>query len=731
MNKEFSRYLDRLTADADLPAEEEVAHVLDRIRAKEDLAGEDVSPPPQKPQTSRKWWKPVGLIAACALVAVGVFALLPAGDKSGPAVSSGPLVYAAEDYGDVYKAITAAAESKGSDYGYYAVEDSGMMLEDANGAAAPTADAPAAAEEDMEMPTSDEAANATGYGDAPTGTEGPGGMGGETEYSDTNTQVAGVDEADIVKTDGEYIYLLRNGHLIIASAKGAESEILSNTELTEGGEDTYEYYSEMFLSGDTLAVVCDRYEWSPYVLDGGYWGSADKDTVYVYFYDVSDPTAPALSGKVGQDGGYTDSRMVDGVIYLVSTYGVYNYYGYVEEQPESYVPCVYGAEDSSLIAPEDISICEEMEDTRYLVVSVISTTDQDVLDTKTVLGGGDIVYMTADSLYVADTVYESNTGSSYTSDQYTVTEYTEESNTNLLKFELTDSSVALTASKKLNGYLESQFSMDEYDGYLRLVLTIENWGYKVYQDEKYGWENYEWQDDDNVSNALYVLDGALEPVGRLEDLAKDEYIRSARFDGDICYFVTFRQTDPLFAADLSDPTSPQILSALKIPGFSEYLHFYTEDRLFGLGMDADIDTGGTRGLKLTMFNVADPQNVTEKHTLLLEDYYSEGLYNHKAILISAAKDLIAFPVSGGYSVYGYDDDRGFYEKGRFDTGDWYGDTRGLFIDNDIYICGYDTIIIVDMDTLGVIGKLSFDAGNDEPVLYYEDVEVEDLIDYAE
>ena len=114
-------------------------------------------------------------------------------------------------------------------------------------------------------------------------------------------------------------------------------------------------------------------------------------------------------------------------------------------------------------------------------------------------------------------------------------------------------------------------------------------------------------------------------------------------------------------------------------------------------------------MKLSMFDISDPADVSEKHTLKLESSYSEALYNHKAVLISAEHDLITFPVDDGYDVYGYSDDQGFYKRGHFDTGDWYYNTRGLYVNDAIYICGYDNITIVDMDSLEHLATLNFEV----------------------
>ena len=190
-----------------------------------------------------------------------------------------------------------------------------------------------------------------------------------------------------------------------------------------------------------------------------------------------------------------------------------------------------------------------------------------------------------------------------------------------------------------------------------------------------------------------------------------------RFDGDIAYFVTFRQTDPLFTVDVSDPTAPKILSELKIPGFSEYLHKYSEGRLFGLGYDAD-EEGVTDGMKLTMFDVSDPTAVSEKTTLKLDAYWSEALHNHKAIVISPQKDIIALPLEDGYTIFGYSDEQGFYRRAEMQfEGAWGGDMRGLFIGEHFYVVDASRAAKYSMTDFAKLDEVVFNEDGEEYILY--------------
>ena len=530
--------------------------------------------------------------------------------------------------------------------------------------------------------------------------------GGSSDFSSTNVQVQGVDEGDIVKTDGKYIYILDENKLTIASAEGTDSKIISSTTLVEvsnnsdnfGGSYIYtnEYCSELYINGTNLIVVTTYY-YDSYIdtplTEAVY---TNEQITYLYIYDVSDPANPSLSHKLGQDGYYLTSRMIGGTIYLLTNHSVHTEPR--EDEPHTYVPSLYADGTSSSVRPDCIAIMPNVSYASYSVVCSYDISAGEIISNSNLLGGGSTVYMNSNSLYIAQFEYSETESEPYTEDAYSVVDYTSESKTGIVRFSLSDGQAEITASSSVPGYLESQFSMDEYNGYLRLVTTSDKSSWSVYTDPQHDFTNYVW-DEAVTANALYILDSNLNIVGSIENIAKDERIYSARFDGDIGYFVTFRQVDPLFAVDLSDPANPTILSELKIPGFSEYLHLYSDGRLFGLGMAADVDTGRTQGLKLSMFDTSNPRDVTEKHTLTLDSYSSEALYNHKAILISSSRNIIAFPEDNFFSVYGYADDTGFYQRAKISSDiNWSWNSRGLYVGDFAYIVSGRTISIFDMES---------------------------------
>lgn len=531
----------------------------------------------------------------------------------------------------------------------------------------------------------------------------------ENDYSGTNLQVEDVDEADTAKTDGAYLYRLQNNTLSILSCEGASAKLLSQTKVAageaspkpaEGEGSVNETAVEMYLAGDRLIVIKTVYVWKD--TDHG-WEAEDYTAASVY--DIADRTAPSLITEFRQDGAYLTSRLSDGVLYLLSNDSPDT--EPIAGEPGTYVPCTYDGGTAVPVAAEAVYVVPNPDTTRYTVISSVDAATGTMIDNQSVLGARPELYMTGETLYLARTVYDSEAGDPFTEDGYEVQEFHDTVRTELLRFSLQSGQIDAASQGEVPGRLLNQFSMDEYDGHLRVVTTWDESTYRVYTDQKHGWVNY--QPGDNLTeNALYVLDSDLHVTGRLEGLAEDERVYSVRFSGAVGYFVTFRETDPLFTVDLSDPTEPEITSQLKIPGFSSYLHVYGDSLLFGIGMDADEETDETHEMKLSMFDISDPYDVTEKHTMLLDIDWSEALYNHKAILISPERDLIAFPAGAGYEIYGYSETTGFYRKASVDGDlDWSGgDARGLYSGDCFYVCTGDMVTVFRMDNFSKLTQIA-------------------------
>lgn len=614
----------------------------------------------------------------------------------------------AASYEDVYKALSEAASRNTYWREGYAMADGS----EAKAESAPV-DAAAAA------PAADELGSTQG-----------------TDYSQTNVQVKGVDEGDIVKTDGQYIYVLRNNELIIFKADGATTTRISSVTIgsTNTGNkpmpgyngqqpDDSSYYSEyasdIYVTGDTAVIISSYSSYGPYLIDEPLMsGAASSDTASktaiapaynnqqiakVYIFDISDRSAPSLKAELGQDGYVLTTRLIGSTLYMLSNYYVYTS---VEGSDETYIPRLYANGDAKLVAPECISIMPWFNSQSYTVICAYDLTTAALSLNESILGGGSTVYMNENTLFIASSTNEQTQSDPYTDSVYTVIDYTMTNVTDITSFDISGGKLALIASGSVPGSLSDQFAMDEYDGHLRLVTTNYSQSWSEYTDKAKGFVNYVYKDP-YTANALYILDGSLKTVGSVQNLAEGEQVYSVRFDGTIGYFVTFRQVDPLFAVDLSDPASPTVLSALKIPGFSEYLHVWSDGRLFGLGMDADSETGRTDGMKLSMFDTTDPANVTEKHSLKLDTSYSNALYNHKAILISPDKSIIAFPADNGYDIYGYSDEQGFFKRAGVSAIEWSGDSRGLYIGDFAYIIDNSSISVLDMTSFILLNRISY------------------------
>lgn len=514
-------------------------------------------------------------------------------------------------------------------------------------------------------------------------------------YSGTNNQVEGVDEADIVKTDGTWIYTLNqaNNKVYILSAAGKDSKVVGTIKLKTASEkDTYWcYYSEMMLFGDRLYILGTRSDWSEKVSD------EDRTYTFAEVYDISDRTAPKHLSSHKQQGEYRTARLCGDLLVIVSDYRIW-YWRAIDETPiTGYFPKVVTNDETTALAPKEIYVNPDSEENGFTVVTTMNAADGTAFDShKAVLGGCGTVYCNGTDLLVASEEWTSDQSEEQTdANGKHFVKIVSGSNTNLFRFTIENGEIEAAASTKLPGSLLNQFSMDEYNGYYRLVVTRSDSEETIWTD---GIDTYEWNSSSNCT--LYVLDGDLNPVGQINDLAKDERVQSVRFMGDVAYFVTFRQVDPLFSADLSDPENPKILSTLKIPGFSAYLHPFGEGKLLGIGFDADEERGWTENVKLSMFDISDPADVKEAFKLSVKDVnYTSVQYNHKIVFVDVDTRTIAFPADDAYYVFRVEDGA-FKQIGTIKTGEyWYDGARGLFVEDAFYVVGTEKVTVLSFDTM--------------------------------
>ena len=445
------------------------------------------------------------------------------------------------------------------------------------------------------------------------------------DYSATNIQVIGVDEADFVKNDGKYIYLISDGALVIIDAYPAEqARIVSTTPIRESPE-------EIFLEGDRLVVFASGND-EIFIKPAGSiapvpsWRQATKALVF----DISDRSAPDLERTISMTGSYYDSRMIGDYVYTITTEPV----DYYSDDP--IVPMVKERDDQE-ITPDVYYFDTIYPYYLYQTITSFNIRDDSAPAAESFLvGPATTLYSSQSNMYLA---YQRtiptprwNEMRPALQEQVASPEYNQEG-TIIHKFSMNNGKVRYVASGDVPGHLLNQFSMDEFEDHLRVATTVEGWtGSRTY-----------------LFNNVYVLDDAMRTVGRIEYIAPDERIYSSRFIGDRLYLVTFKRVDPFFVIDLSDPAKPGILGMLKIPGFSDYLHPYDKNHIIGIGREtAENQWGGvsTLGLKLALFDVSDVNNpaMIDKVEIGVAGTDSEALRDHKAFLFDRSKNLLVIPV---------------------------------------------------------------------------------------
>lgn len=632
-----------------------------------------------------------------------------------------------------------------------------------------------------------------------------------SNYSQTNIQVEGVDEADIIKTDGRYLYLVANSRLyLIDAADPAAMRVVSSVSFknevesanTVSGEMPLELYLDLendrlilIVSGylsEKMEVPAEKREYpepdvkpddeetetdehdrdgekpapdqpdgrdTPVSNDGA--GSIDPDTgsgssepgyagaedstaapdIYYYYmpvkqyvttkvFDISDRTEPQMVRQFSQEGYYLTSRKIGTDVYVISNQ--YNYWFMLAEdtaaevKPDEIFPSTTEGDvkgDWQTVPADSIAVVPDGDFNNQLVIAALDIADDgSKADVLSMIGSSGIVYASADYLYVAAWQYswDGEDEASY------------EVATDLYRFRLGNASVTEAGTGSVPGAIVNQFSMDEHDGYFRIATTT----------------GMMWsRDEENTSrNNVYVLDNDLDIIGQVTGLAPGESIKSVRFMGEMAYVVTFRTVDPLFVLDLSAPTSPKVLGELKIPGYSTYLHPVSDTLLLGFGYDVaelEEDRVVNLGLKVSVFDVSDFANPREVSTISLGGMgsWADVLYNHKSLLYSDEKNLIAFPASltkvteniyeyelefQGLVVLTLDDDNQISLRGRVShyaaqEKEYYGYDmiyHSAWIEDSLYTISARRVMASDLASLATQGAVTLPGYDEQPSYYY-------------
>lgn len=486
---------------------------------------------------------------------------------------------------------------------------------------------------------------------------------GGKDYSTTNLQMEGVDESDIAKIDGSYIYTVEDKYIVITDIRdGKLKEVTRFLPKDCGASDRV---MEIYVDGDQLILVVQCYETSLEEDSAFCYKMNGKSTTQIQVYSIVDRKNPEFEGRLIQDGYYNTSRKIGDVVYLFTQYNMTSdVVGYVEKEYTSVIPKVNGEK----VAASEIYLPESSGESGILVSSLDVNKPDKVLDSKLVISGYAQTYISKDALYLYEEDYD---GAMIT---------------NIAKFALDEGRISGVAAAAVRGYVRDTFAINASDGYLRVLTT-------------------DYSTEDEV-NALYILDENMKLTGQLTGIAPGEEIYAARFMGNTGYFVTYRNTDPLFTVDLSDPAKPEIIGELKVTGFSEYLHFWDDTHLLGIGYESDENTGNIENIKLSMFNIENPGEVTEEAKLVLKDVdYSEALYDYKSVIISKDKNLIGLvceDYSGSrtkqtYQIYSYENGT-FKKQAEIPgiNGVNYENVRGMYSGNVFYLWINDNITSYDM-----------------------------------
>ena len=448
------------------------------------------------------------------------------------------------------------------------------------------------------------------------------------EFSTTTIQVTGVDEADIIKNDGKYIYMVKGDTVRILEAYPPSGmKEVSNLDF---GEEEFRP-NEMFVNNDQLIIIGRSWKsYYPVPLESmiyppyPYYGSKTK----VYILDITDRSDPKEERVVTFDGDYHTSRRIQDDLYLVLNERPHYWLMDDVETGEDLLPRFKDGDKEAepMAGCVDIRYFPGHIRPQYLIVASIPLDDPDgEIDREVFLGSSDNVYASRTHLYVAtnQTPYDYYTDWDWRRDR---------THTLVFKFALEDGDISYIDRGRVPGRILNQFSMDAHIYHFRIATTIDSW-----------------VSDTPSSNNVYVLDKDMNVVGKIEDIAPGERIFSTRFLGDRLYMVTFRRVDPLFVIDLENPTNPKILGKLKIPGFSDYLHPYDKNHIIGFGKETEETKEGLvlmKGFKMALFDVSDVNNPIQKFVEYIGDRGtdSELLRNHKALLFDKEKELLAFPI---------------------------------------------------------------------------------------
>ena len=566
-----------------------------------------------------------------------------------PKEDAGELYKVAADYGQVYDAIARAE--------YYFVVNDAMETVEIREFSKQMESVDAL----VDMPVSTEAAAEE-----------------SVNYSTTNLQTEGVDESDIVKTDGSCLYVVINNQIFILDITKGKPEELTSFSLptTNASTDIVEIY----VDDNRLIIIAEEKEtWLrevDYTTEGESANSSGDEQeipesnnvkavekyrtvtssrTTMYTYSIENPGEPSLLGTVSLDGYYYTSRKIGDMVYLFTDDMISEECSSSTREDEAWIPLA----DGERITADCIYI-PESGSSSLMIASVNVEQPETVVDNVMIVNNSVDIYVSTEAVYLYHTQWNGSV------------------TTEIAKFSLRDGVINAVGAASVKGRVQDTFAVNESRGMLR-ILTC--------------------SDRTDEGSSLYILDEKLVLTGKLEGIAPGETVYAARYLADMAYFVTYRNMDPLFAADLSDPANPVILGELKITGYSDYLHMWTDGKMFGIGYETDPDTGSREGIKLSMFDISDPVNLSVSDSVCITNAdYSPALNQYKTVLGDVGANLIGFVVTeydraekNTYLLYQWKDGK-LENLLTTEIGENAEAVRGLYAGDYFYIVTHQSVI---------------------------------------
>ncbi|MBS7613525.1 beta-propeller domain-containing protein [Candidatus Bathyarchaeota archaeon] len=431
------------------------------------------------------------------------------------------------------------------------------------------------------------------------------------DYSRTNIQVEGVDEDDVVKTDGEYIYLALGKRVLIVKAYPPDEARFSAEIHVDG------VVSGIFVSDRRLIIISNGIYSYVKNMESNSMEKREilfvEPIVSVLIYDVENAEAPILVRNATISGAYFNSRMIEDYVYVLTSFPIH----LRDEEP--ILPEIVDGKRAIRVDPTSIYYSNKSDFcnafTTIAAINIQNINEPIAYETF-LFGYASCIYVSLNNIYVAVPGYSESSG---------ITE--------IHRIRIEDGKIKYEVSGSVPGLVLNQFSMDEYCGYFRIATTTNTW-----------------MGDSPIVSNVYVLNMSLAVIGGVEGLAPGERMYSARFMGDRCYLVTFKKVDPLFVIGLEDPTDPKVLGKLKIPGYSDYLHPYDKNHLIGIGkwtVEAEErDFAWYQGIKISLFDVSDVEHPREIDSIMIGDRGTDSpvLHNHKALLFDRGLNILTMPI---------------------------------------------------------------------------------------